>query len=86
MSTYILGSCDSGWFPECFTRTDDEKLLDEYCDLQLNQISEDAVHAYELVSEDHPVNDLPFISEDKLQGFVEHLRDQFKPYVAYIDF
>lgn len=87
MSKYILGSCDTGWFPEYFTDTDDEELLDEYCDLQLHQgRSPDAVHAYELVSEDHPVNDLRFVSEQQIQNFVEYLRSQFRPSLPDFDF
>ena len=86
MSTYILGTCDTGWYPEFFTQTEDEVLLDDYCELQEIQYESDAVPAYELVSEDHPVNDLMFVPEETLKGFVQSLRNHFNQYVPGYDF
>ncbi len=85
MATYVIGQCDSGWFPEYFTETDNEDLLDEYCDLQYGHRSEDAVHAYERLSDDDvlDITDIQYVSEGVLQQFVEHLRNQIAQYTPY---
>ena len=77
MSTYVLGHCNTGWFPEFFTRTENQELLDEYCDLQELQASDDAVPAYELITDEHQLDGLRYVSEEALDGFVQYLREQF---------
>ena len=85
MSTYVIGYCDSDWFPEFFTHTDNQELLDDYCDLQLSAPSEDAVHAYSLLTDEHQLQGLTFVPEELLQSFVHSLSDQYE-YLAAGDY
>ena len=70
MSTYIVGVIRNGYHPQFTTVVNDERVLDDYCDLQT--LEEDGVFYYEQVSPEQG-QELPFIGGPSLTDFVDSL-------------
>ena len=74
MSTYIVGYIRDGYHPQFTTQVNDERVLDDYCDLQ-QSLEDDGVFYYEEAKPDQG-SDLPFIGGLSLLDYVDSLACQ----------
>ena len=81
MSTYLVATCNSGWFVDFAVQTDDVNLLERYC--QIAKVpSPDACTAYEKVPAEAAEGYREF-TEEELQAYVEYAYSQYRDYGDY---
>lgn len=73
MSTYIVGYIRDGYHPQFTTSVNDERVLEDFCDLQT--LDDDGVFYFEEAANDQG-QDLPFIGGLSLLDYVDKLACQ----------
>ena len=75
MSTYIVGYIRNGYHPQFTTSVDDERVLEDFCDLQ--SLDDDGVFYFE-EAKPNQGSDLPFIGGLSLLDYVDNLACQVR--------